>query len=108
MPMFDGIRMRSAPHLGWRNGDPTRDKTLDGRPLERNYVAIVRIKDCEIKEKADGSGRRVYDPSKAPALRLAYGATFKAYGPWRVNNRTRRFGKKLDDALLFPASVRRQ
>jgi len=77
---WDGIQLQRARHLGWRESDPKKDFDRDGEPVESNYVAIVRIKDCKIYEK---DGRRYYDARGAPSIPINHGGTNYGYGKWR-------------------------
>jgi len=79
-----GIDVKEAQHIGWRHGDPSRDKDLDGRPIQSNYVVFVYIKDCVLYEQ-DGWTR--YDPKNAPAIPVAHGGTYYAYGKTRKSSR---------------------
>ena len=78
---WNGVEVRLAKHLGWRNSDPTKDVDLDGDPVESNYVSIVRIKDCRLYEK---DGKTYYDPKNAPSIPINYGGTNYGYGKKRI------------------------
>ena len=77
---FQGITMKRAYHLGYRNGNPAMDVNRDGRPVPTHYVSIVRIKDCEIVEV---DGRSYYKPETAPAISINHGGTYYGYGKTR-------------------------
>lgn len=72
--VFDGITFRKLSNYGWRNGDPTRDVDLHGKPVPSNYLVIVKLKDCVV---FDG----IYDSLDAPqAFPIAYTLTNMGYG----------------------------
>ena len=68
--------------LGWRHGNPDTDVDLDGSPVERNYITLVRISDCPL---VDENGRRYYEPKGvAQAFPIAHGGTYYGYGKCQV------------------------
>lgn len=68
--MRRGNLMR-CPALGYRFGDPSRDLTARGTPVERNYIVVVRQHD----------GRQ--------AVRLDYSTTSSGY----TKKRTTKYGE---------------
>lgn len=105
---FDAQRQKS---YRWRYGDPARDLTLDGDPVQPNYVVIVRLKQCRIWTCTDskcGRGEPThqhYDAREAPqAVRLNYGGTGYGYGEWK-QGRTEAFGKKFADECQWYCPV---
>lgn len=74
--IIDGFRVRRNHNLGYRMTNPGTDLELHGKS-DRDSVAIVRIKDCEIIER---DGKRFYKPDKAPALPISHGGTYYGYG----------------------------
>jgi len=84
MVQFKGVQCREARHLGWRHANPRRDVDRDGNPVQSNYIAIVRIKDCRLYKE---DGRDCYDPENAPSIPIAYSRTNAGYGKHRTNNR---------------------
>jgi hypothetical protein len=93
--MWDGVPLHQAKGYGWRDGDPATDLDLHGHPVEKNYVVIVRVKDCPTHVEQRGSPPRdwtIYEPKGVKqALRLAYGGTNYGYGADRTHNSPRRF-----------------
>lgn len=79
-----GVDVKEAPHIGWRQADPSRDKNLRGEPIPSNYVVFVYIKDCMLYEK---DGRTYYNPENAPAIPVVHGGTYYAYGRERQSKR---------------------
>lgn len=80
----EGIDLKRAPRIGWRYGDPERDRDLSGRPIERNYVAFVYVRDCPIEVR---DGRTIYRANGAPMIPISgHSRTNMAYGPWRVRD----------------------
>ena len=79
-----GINFRRADHLHWRHGNPETDKTISGRPVERNYTAIIRVKDC-----LDEHGR--WDREKqqnAPCIpHESHSRSNMVYGAYRHHDR---------------------
>lgn len=75
--ILDGIRCKKSNVFGFRYGDPARDLDDQGRPVQSNYIVIVRIRDSKIVTK---DGREFYDPKDAPqAVKLGYGGTYYGY-----------------------------
>ena len=88
--VHDGHKHFLDPHYTWRHGDPSRDMDAHGRPVEPNYVVIVRWRDVAGHEGGTVSLAAV---NAAPGLKgCTYGATNKVYGPvrWGDSRRTRR------------------
>jgi hypothetical protein len=81
----NGLTFRRSRTLGYRQGNPEIDKDLDGRPVPKNYVAIVKIDDCRIYEK---DGRLYYDATHARSIPIGYGGTYYGYGEWRKKKHT--------------------
>lgn len=81
---LEGIDCHEAKHLGFRESDPTKDFDRDGRPIEHNYVSIVRIKDCKLYTEDD---KEYYNPDDAPSIPINHGGTSYGYGNRRTNNR---------------------
>ena len=97
--IHDGIRCNRSRVYGWREGDPTTDVDLHGKPVDDKYFVIVKIKDCECFTSDDGN--RVYKPKGIKqAFALGYGGTCYGYGkPQKVTNGTARMircGKEMD------------
>lgn len=77
-----GIHFKYAPHLTFREGDPTRDFRSDGRPVEKHHIVIVRRSKVEPDEKGDITWDQV---QKAPCLpfsghsrsNMVYGSTYR-------------------------------
>ena len=85
----DGVQCRESIAYSWRNGNPETDVDSDGKPVKRNYIVLVRIKDCPIVEK---DGGRYYQPKDVPqAMPLAYGGTNYGYGKSKVVNGSHRW-----------------
>ena len=86
-----GFDARRSNTLGFRNSDPERDFDLRGDPVESNYVAFVRLKDC--RHYKDG-GRNYYDPKNAPSIPVNHGGTWYGYGPQELKKDGKRFGQR--------------
>lgn len=43
-----GVNVRKSNTITFRNGNPEIDKDLRGNPVESNYIAFVKKKDCNI------------------------------------------------------------
>jgi hypothetical protein len=56
---FDGIKMRRAPHLGYRRARDG-EEDADGNKLDDSYLVIVSKADCPTVRGQDG--REFYDP----------------------------------------------
>jgi hypothetical protein len=69
--------------VGFRGGNPSTDKDLNGNPIQRNYTAFVWVSDCKKYEK---DGKNYYNPDKAPCIPVTYSETGKAYGKWQKRN----------------------
>lgn len=98
-----GIDFRHAPHLACRDGDPKRDVNEDGRPIEWNYVVIVRLSQVETYIDEDGRSRYTYDALKAaPCIPgLSHSRTNMAYGKWRKNSTGRGFWVQTKPSLTL-------
>jgi hypothetical protein len=80
--IHDGVRCRRSNVYGWRHGNPETDVDSDGKPVQSNFVVLVRIKDCPVEEE---NGRRYYKPKGVKqAVVLGYGGTYYGYGKSRV------------------------
>ena len=88
----DGLTFNKNRRLGFRPGNPETDVDSDGRPVQSNYVSIVRIKDCRIYERDE---RKYYDATGAPSIPIGYGGTYYGYGDWKKRKTT--MGKWLQD-----------
>jgi hypothetical protein len=78
--LWDGVQVRFSKTLGYRESNPKFDFNLDGEPVERNYVSIVRLKDCIIENRDDG---KYYNAIGAPSIPINHGGTNYGYGKWR-------------------------
>jgi len=81
----DGMTFKRSRTLGFRPANPEVDVDTDGKPVESNYVAIVRIKDCEIYER---DGQKYYNATEAPSIPIGYGGTYYGYGVWKKRKST--------------------
>jgi len=80
--MLDGIKIKKSKAYGWRNADPSIDVDDQGRPLQSNYIVIVKINDCPIYEK---NGRKYYEPKGVKqAFKLGMGGTYYGYGKTQI------------------------
>ncbi len=75
--IIKGYKTRKSNTLGYRMGNPEKDKDLHGYPVSSNYVVFVKIADCAIYEKDD---QKYYKPDNAKSIPVAYGGTFYGYG----------------------------
>ena len=82
----NGMNFVKNRRLGFRSSNPNVDFDLDGNPVQSNYVAIVRINDCEIIER---DGKRYYNAENAPSIPLHYGGTYYGYKNWTKRKSTR-------------------
>jgi len=65
---------------GYRMSDPKIDFDLRGDPVQSNYVAIVKIKDCP---KYERDGVTYYEPANTPSIPINHGGTYYGYGEWK-------------------------
>jgi hypothetical protein len=82
----NGLTFRKNRRYGFRLSDPTKDFDSYGRPVERNYVSFVRIKECEIYER---DGRKYYNAENAKSISVVHGGTNYGYGVWKHRNTAR-------------------
>ena len=81
--IHDGIKCKRSRVFGWRHGNPETDVDCDGRPIQSNYIVIVRIADCPVETKPDG--RQFYKPEGVKqAFPISHGNTFAGYGKSKI------------------------
>lgn len=76
-----GVNVRKSNTITFRNGNPEIDKDLRGNPVESNYIAFVKKKDCNVIEEDD---KDYLDVKNTPSIPVAYGATYYAYGESKI------------------------
>lgn len=91
----DGLSFTRNRRLGYRNSNPDIDVDLHGNPVQSNYVAIVRLKDCNIYDK---DCFRYYDATDVPSIPISYGGTYYGYGKWK--KRKSSYGKWIESEFV--------
>lgn len=96
---LDGRSVKLRKDLGYRMVKPGIDKDKDGNILGEdysNYVAIVKISDCKIREEeVNGVIVHYYDASEAPNIPVNHCGTYYGYGEWKL--RTSQSGVRVLD-----------
>lgn len=105
-----GVKCRRSYRYGWRQGNPETDVDASGNPVERNYITLVRIKDCPIRVE---DGRRYYQPKGIPqAVKLLHGGTYYGYGktrkaPWYASGCTHTTAfYAVRDGIVYQGTIR--
>lgn len=94
---YKGFDFKRNKNLAYRQGNPETDVDGDGQPVEWNYVAIVKMKDCRLYEK---DGLTYYDASEAPMIPIdGHSRTNMVYGPTKV--RKSEMGVWIDNELHY-------
>ena len=76
----NGLTFTKNADYGYRMSDPTKDFDLRGDPVQSNYVAFVKIKDCP---KYERDGVNYYEPINVPSIPVNHGGTYYGYGEWK-------------------------
>ena len=81
--IHDGIQCKRSRVFGYRDGNPETDVDLNGRPVQSNYVVIVKIADCPVETKPNG--REVYKPEGVKqAFPVSHGGTYYGFAKSKV------------------------
>lgn len=76
---YKGYNVKYNRHLSWRNGDPSRDVTHYGKPVESNCCVIVKYNDCKVDPI-----KNVLITKDAPqAFKGRYSRTNMMYTPYK-------------------------
>ncbi|MCU7667624.1 hypothetical protein [Bacillus thuringiensis] len=87
-----GIKVKKNTNLGYRSGNPEKDRDVDGKPVDATYISFVKMKDCQIIKDDTGS---YYDPKDAPCIPVGHGGTYYGYG--KTNIRKSEAGTFIDE-----------
>lgn len=92
--IINGLNYRKNKNYIWRQGNPKIDKDIHNNPVSNNYIAFVKVKDCDIV-KIDKLN--YLEPKNAPAVKLGYGLTYQGYTEFK--KKTSKLGKKVFDSV---------
>lgn len=91
--LINGLNYRKNKNYTWRNGNPEIDKDINNSPLERSYIAFMKVKDCDIVKIDDID---YLDNTKVPSIKLEYGLTHQGYTEFE--KKTSKLGEKVFDS----------
>ena len=92
--LLNGLNHRKNKNYTWRYGNPEIDKDIYNNPINSNYIAFVKVKDCDIVNIDDID---YLEPKNAPAVKLGYGLTHQGYTEFK--KKTSKLGQKVFDSV---------